>query len=429
MNKIFIVIKREYLSRVNKKSFLLMTLLVPVLMIGFYGIIIAISVSDTNGKSTIAVIDEAKLLDASKLVANENLSIKMVGAENAKDFQLKFQDLGFDAYLHIQPFQPDSAASFTLFSSRSADLSTSTALENLLNDAIREKRLKAIGMSPETYKALTAEVKIQNKVMTDEGDKTSIAEIGYLVSFFCGFLIYIMMMVYGTQVMRGVMEEKTNRISEVMVSSIKPFQLMLGKIIGIGAVGLTQFLIWIILILALGSFLPMMSPDLMNTASRMPAEGTDKMIHEIGTGLASLPFFKIIVSFLLYFLLGYLTYAALFAAIGSAAGEDPQEAQQLVFPVMMPVIIGFVMMTSAAKDPYSDMAVFGSYFPLTSPIVMMARVGFDIPWTEILLSVSLLLGCFIFFTWISGKIYRVGILMYGKKASWKEIFRWAFKKD
>lgn len=236
-------------------------------------------------------------------------------------------------------------------------------------------------------------------------------------------------MVYGTQVMRGVMEEKTNRISEVMVSSIKPFQLMLGKIIGIGAVGLTQFLIWIILILALGSFLPMMSPDMMNTASRMPAEGTDKMIHEIGTGLASLPFFKIIVSFLLYFLLGYLTYAALFAAIGSAAGEDPQEAQQLVFPVMMPVIIGFVMMTSAAKDPYSDMAVFGSYFPLTSPIVMMARVGFDIPWTEILLSVSLLLGCFIFFTWISGKIYRVGILMYGKKASWKEIFRWAFKKD
>lgn len=429
MNKTLLVIKREYLTRVYKKSFLLMTLLVPILMAGFYAVIIAISVSDTNGKSTVAIIDEAGLFDAKTPAAPSNITLQLIKNEDANGFVSKFEEQGYDAYLHIRSFKIDSNARFSLYSNRSADISTLSVLEGIMDDAIREKRLKAIGMSPETYKSLSAEIKIENKVMTEEGDKTSVAEVGYFVSFLCGILIYMMMLIYGTQVMRGVMEEKTNRISEVMVSTIKPFQLMLGKIIGIGAVGLTQFIIWIILITAMSSLIPVFSPDIMNTASRMPAGEEAGMLAEISTGLQALPFLKIAVSFLIYFLLGYLTYAAMFAAIGSAAGDDPQDAQQLLFPVMMPIILGFVMMTSAAKDPYSDMAVFGSYFPLTSPIVMMGRVSFDIPWWEIAVSVLLLLVSFLFFTWISGRIYRVGILMYGKKAGWKEILRWAFRKN
>ena len=238
------------------------------------------------------------------------------------------------------------------------------------------------------------------------------------------------MIIYGTQVMRGVTEEKTNRIAEVVVSSVKPFQLMMGKILGIGAVGLTQFAIWIILMFMMQLALPLIFPDIVNqmkATAENPAAAS--MAANIAQGISSLPIGKIVFSFLFYFLGGYLTYASLFAAIGSVVSEDQQEAQQLVFPVLMPIILGFVIMTKAINEPNSSLAVFGSLFPLTSPIVMMGRITYEIPVWQLALSMALLFGCFLLFTWITAKIYRTGILMYGKKPSWKEMMKWAFRKS
>lgn len=226
------------------------------------------------------------------------------------------------------------------------------------------------------------------------------------------------------------MEEKTNRIAEVIVSSVKPFQLMLGKILGIGAVGLTQFAIWIVIMIALQSLVPLVFPEMMQQVTSGAAEGaTASKMATITQGLASLPILKIVLLFLFYFLAGYLTYASLFAAIGSVVSEDQQEAQQLVFPILMPIILGFVIMTNSINDPHSNMAVFGSLFPLTSPIVMMGRITYDIPTWQLLVSMLLLVASFFFFTWVTGKIYRTGILMYGKKPSWKQMIKWGFAKS
>jgi len=237
-------------------------------------------------------------------------------------------------------------------------------------------------------------------------------------------------MIYGTQVMRGVTEEKTNRIAEVMVSSVKPFQMMMGKIVGIGAVGLTQFAIWIVLLLGVQMLVPLIFPQFMEQLQHANTASSEDLSFAATAfeGMSNLPLAKIIFLFLFYFLGGYLTYASIFAAVGSVVSEDQQEAQQLVFPVIMPIILGFVIMTKAVNEPNSSLAIFGSLFPLTSPIVMMGRITYDVPLWQMGLSMLLLIGCFLFFTWITGKIYRTGILMYGKKPSWKEMIKWAFRK-
>jgi len=261
-----------------------------------------------------------------------------------------------------------------------------------------------------------------------------IAGVAYAVSFICGLLIYMILMIYGTMVMRGVMEEKTNRIAEVIVSSVKPFQLMLGKIIGIGAVGITQFVIWIVLLVGLQLLLPVIFPSMgAELAQQAATTGSQpespSMLMTITEGLSSINVPLNIFCFLFYFAGGYLLYASLFAAIGSVVSEDQSEAQSLVFPVMMPIILGFVIMTKAVSDPNSSLAVFGSLFPLTSPIVMMGRINYDVPAWELILSMVLLVIGFLFFTWVTAKIYRTGILLYGKRITWKEMIKWTFRKN
>jgi ABC-2 type transport system permease protein len=235
-----------------------------------------------------------------------------------------------------------------------------------------------------------------------------------------------MMLTYGTQVMRGVSEEKTNRIMEVVVSSVKPFQLMMGKILGIGAVAITQFSIWLLLMYGLKTALPLFIPSLSSQVDGVMQSGSFAIVATTLKGLASLPMTKIILLFIFYFVFGFLTYASIFAALGSVVSDGQQEAQQLVFPVMMPIILGFVILTKAINDPNSPLAVFGSIFPLTSPIVMMGRITYDVPLWQMALSFGSLILCFLFFTWFAGKVYRTGILMYGKKTSWKQILKWGF---
>ena len=430
MNKIGLIIGREYFTRVKKKSFLVTTILVPLVIIGFYAAIIAISINEGKDKQSIAVIDEANLFNGKLETKDKSIDFRFIPNVTEAAFVKQYKDSGYNAFLYVPPFNIDQPGKFTIHSQSAVSLSTTNSIERILNKAIEDKRLIAQGIDPKKYETIAADVSIRNTIDTKEGSKQSMAGVAYGVSFACGILIYMMMIIYGTQVMRGVTEEKTNRIAEVVVSSVKPFQLMMGKILGIGAVGLTQFAIWIILMIMMQFALPLIFPDMLSQVQANAAnpEATS-MAADIAAGLSSLPLMKILFSFLFYFLGGYLTYASMFAAIGSVVSEDQQEAQQLVFPVLMPIILGFVIMMKAINEPNSSLAVFGSLFPLTSPIVMMGRITYDIPLWQMLLSMALLIGCFFFFTWITGKIYRTGILMYGKKPSWKEMIRWGFRKS
>ncbi len=431
MNKILLVIGREYATRVQKKSFLITTLLVPIVIIGFYAAIIAIALSGNDEKQRIAVIDPSHVFDTTLLRNDEDISFTIIQHEQPSAFIKKYKALGFEAFLHIYPTTDKTdSLQFILHSEAAASLHTMTTIENNINNALRKKTLLANGIDVQAFDKIDKMVKVQNMLESKDGAKKSVAGISYAVSFGCGILIYMMMIIYGTQVMRGVTEEKTNRIAEVVVSSVKPFQLMMGKIVGIGAVGLTQFLIWLVLIFGMQMAIPVLFPDLLQqiNQSNMEPEQNMAMAATILQGMSALPIGKIVFAFLFYFLGGYLTYASLFAAVGSVVSEDQQEAQQLVFPILMPIIVGFVIMTKAINDPDSSLAVFGSIFPLTSPIVMMGRITYQIPVWQLALSMFLLVGSFLFFTWLTGKIYRIGILMYGKKPSWKEMIKWAFAK-
>ncbi|QGW29254.1 ABC transporter permease [Phnomibacter ginsenosidimutans] len=269
--------------------------------------------------------------------------------------------------------------------------------------------------------------------------------MAYKVGYGAGFLIYITLFLYGAMVMRGVMEEKTNRIAEVVVSSVKPKQLMLGKIIGIGAVGVTQFVLWVLLIVGLTSLIGLFVPaEVMEQVNAMnngvPGAGMAVQANQTAIAfaeakhtLSSVNWWFIVGCFLFYFVFGYLFYAALFAAVGSAVNEDPQDAQSLMMPITMPIIFSIVIMMNAVTRPESALATWASIIPFSSPIVMMARLPFGVPgtvpyWQLALSMVSLVLG-FLGTTWLSAKIYRTGILMYGKKVTLKEMWKWAFRKD
>ena len=432
MNKISLIIGREYFTRVRKKSFLITTLLVPIVMVGFYAAIIAITLKGSSEQYKVALIDDAGLLSKGVIDSSKLVRYTPVANETEQSFTQKYKAAGYDAFLYIPKVNLDekNPHGFVLHSPSSMSLSAMSSIEKTINRAIEDKRLLSKGLDPAQYRSIAADADLDNTIDTKEGSKKSVVGVAYAVSFACGILIYMMMIIYGTQVMRGVMEEKTNRIAEVIISSVKPFQLMMGKIIGIGLVGLTQFAIWITLIFVMQMALPLIFPDMLNQMTAAAAQGgeTQSMAATVAAGISSLPLMKIAIAFIFYFLAGYLTYASLFAAVGSVVSEDQQEAQQLMFPILMPIILGFVIMTKAINDPNSSLAVFGSMFPLTSPVVMMGRITYDIPFWQIAVSAILLVGTFLGLTWLTGKIYRTGILMYGKKPSWKEMMKWAIRK-
>jgi ABC-2 type transport system permease protein len=259
--------------------------------------------------------------------------------------------------------------------------------------------------------------------------------VAYGIGYGGGFLIYITLFIYGSMVMRGVMEEKTNRIAEVIVSSVKPFQLMIGKIVGIGAVGLTQFFMWVILVIifsfAINLFIP---PDILAHANGAQMPGNSAQAQEAMVGLANakaqlagVNWPLIIFCFVFYFLFGYFFYAAIFAAVGSTVNEDPQDAQSLMFPVTMPIVLSIVIMINTISNPNGPLATWSSMIPFFSPVVMIARIPFGVPWWQIAISMVSLIGGFLFTTWLGAKIYRTGILLYGKKVTWKEMWKWLYR--
>jgi len=437
MNKILLIIQREYLVRVRKKSFLYTTILVPLIIMGFYAAIFAIGMSGGHEKNKIAVIDEANLLNNNIEKAKDDRSeYAFITGQSPDSFKDVYKSKGYDFFLYIPPFDvTKNATNIQLFSQSPVSLNQKNQIEKTIDNAIELKRLQSVNISRDQYRSIKSDVSIENKIKNGKEEKKSVAGVASGVAFACGMLIYIIMLIYGTMVMRGVMEEKLSRIAEVMVSSVKPFQLMMGKIIGIGAVGLTQFAIWIVLIVGLQFLLPVFIPSFdpasLPHAGQMPG-GTPEsvsMLATMRTGLHSVPWGLIIFCFIFYFIGGYLLYASLFAAIGSSVSEDQNEAQSMVFPVMMPIVLGFVIMTKAIAEPNSPLAIFGSIFPLTSPVVMMGRIMYNVPVSQLIISMVLLVLGFLFFAWLTAKIYRTGILMYGKKVSWKEMIRWAVRKS
>ncbi|HMO31877.1 MAG TPA: ABC transporter permease [Lacibacter sp.] len=442
MKKIWIIIKREYITRVRNKTFLLSTFLFPLFMIVFFAGSAYLGARSVQ-QNKIAVKDESGLYK-DKL---KNSNSAFYGYPEGVT-QSNYETEGYDGLLVIYSSSGTAADSARLYSHKQMGLTTDEAIKNQIQrinedrlllqegisrallDSIRQQSSNEQALNYRSYKVKGSELKEDNKALA------------YGIGFGSGIIIYITLFVYGASVMRGVMEEKMNRIAEVMVSSVKPFQLMMGKIIGIAAVGLTQLLLWIVVLVLLTSASSLfLGPEVLQQAQEannslpggmMQQNATALKMMEVRTTLLSANWGLIIACFLFYFLGGYLFYASLFAAIGSVINEDPQEAQSLMLPITMPIIFGFIIMSTTIENPTSPLAFWGSIIPFTSPIVMMARIPSGVPdsvaYWQLALSMSLLMAGFFFTAWLSGKIYRTGILLYGKKVTWKEMMKWVLVK-
>ncbi len=436
MSKVWLIIKREYLTRVRNKTFILSTILLPLFFIGFIAASTYLSIKG-NSKSTIAVIDQNGIFKSS-FKSDKSITYEFPSNINSNNFKEK----GYSALLNIPSDFDSPSDSITLISDKPLGFTTEDRITDQINLAIKNRAFLEKNIDKKILDSINDmdEEKLYNfRPVIKKGNTTQKANSGlaYAIGFGSGILIYITLFIYGAAVMRGVMEEKMNRIAEVIISSVKPFQLMAGKIIGIAAVGLTQLLIWFILIIVLSTaFTAFLSPETLQQAqsanSAMGSSANNSAALSILSAkntLAQANWALIIPCFLFYFIGGYLFYAALFAAVGSVVNEDPQEAQSLMLPITMPIILSFVIMTSAAAKPDTPIAVWSSIIPFSSPIVMMARIPSGVPIWQLALSMLSLVAGFILTTWLAAKIYRTGILLYGKKVTFKEMTRWLFRRS
>lgn len=440
MHKNWLIIQREYLSRVKKKSFVIITLLIPLLFAGFIALEVFIATGGSSDMQKIAVVDESNLFSG-KLQDGQDIFFTFLKDENVSEAQKTYATQGYDGLLVIPDIDVQNPGGFVFYSENKLGLNSYLYITDQLDEVIKNKRMVLAGIDQEALDKMDVNVSMAQPASSEGGSGASPDDTKYItyassaIGYISGFLIYFALLLFGTQVLRGVAEEKTNRISEIMVSSVKPFQLMIGKIIGIGAVGLTQFIIWIVLFLiglvALGGFMPdvqsvQQAQQVGVTAGNMQMA---KAIEQVKDLLYLLPITQIVLLFLFYFFGGYLLYSALFAAVGSAVDQEMTESQSLTLPITMPIIISFFIMFSTIQHPNSGLSVFCSIFPLSSPLVMMARIPYGVPTWQLILSVVLLIAGFVGTTWIAGKIYRTGILMYGKKVTLKELVKWAFRKS
>ena len=416
MKKSLLIIEREYLTRVRNKTFIISTLLFPLLyLLLIFGM--GYLAKKSSRQLRVAVIDSSGYCNL-----RDSASYLEYVSGKTDSVQQHFKAMGFDGYVVIPAGgMQNGPQRVTLRTEKTHGIQSVSSVQNKLNSLWNSVKYQTLGIDEQTRATLD-----RNRLILQEEnqkDKTASAGIASGAGYLCGFLIYFILLIYGSQVMMGVMEEKTNRIAEVMVSSVRPFQLMLGKIIGISLVALTQFLLWIIFVFIVYN-ISKASGSISPTVAAVMG-GVQDTFTRINIPL-------ILFCFGFYLLGGFFFYSSLYAAIGSAVNEDMREAQSLSFPVTMLVIFSIAMMTAAVADPTGDLAFWASMIPFSSPIVMMARIPFGVPGTvpvwQLVLSMSLLVAGFILTTWFAGKIYRTAILMYGKKPTWKEMMKWAFKR-
>ena len=433
MNKIILIIQREYLSRVKKKTFLLTTFLVPLFFIGIYvGAFYLTKKSFEDNNAIVYVLDNTNQV-GKELVNSKNITFTHSADELGVQLK-KIKDAGDNTSLLLIPTDFFETQKIEFLSSGKPNINTQSEIEKQLETVMLNYQYGKLNIDPDKIKNIDSSVKISAKEITDSGEaKESDTRIAMGIAMALSVLIYLSLFLYGAQVMRGIIEEKSNRIVEVVISSVKPFQLMMGKIIGIGLVGITQFILWIILsfgLISLATSTLIDKDEFIAQTEQQAAQNANpenedmSMIASLGSALDSVNFPELLICFFLFFLGGYMLYSALFAAVGSAV-DNETEANQFTMPITAPLLLAYVLSFGVLiNDPHGSIATWLSFIPLTSPIAMLVRVPFGVPVWQIALSFALLVAGFIFTTWVAARIYRVGILMYGKKASFKELIKW-----
>jgi len=433
MNKILLIIQREFLNRVQKKSFLIATILLPLIFPAIMAILVYAAIEQRKNaeKETIYYVDESGFFvpDTSKF-RFKRFEVDVNTAKQA--FQESQSSYGL---LYIPRFDLANPRGVSLYTKVNPSPNEIGDLEYMLSNRIRELKMQKFKIDQKLLDSLKTDVSIQSINVSDAGlERSSDSKVLFGVGMTCGILMYMFIFIYGAQIMQGIIEEKTSKVVEVIVSSVKPFQLMMGKIVGLASVGLLQFLIWIVLITTLSSVVlalfgvEMPQQQMMNEMSQDNPAMQNQAGMEFLKAMGQIPFGFVIFNFLFYFLGGYLLYGALFAAVGSAV-DSPAEAQQFMFPITIPMLISyFGLFTFILEDPHGPISVWLSIIPFTSPIAMMGRIGFGVPEWQLILSMVSLIGGFMFTTWVAGRIYRVGILMHGTKINYKVMAKWFMMK-
>lgn len=447
MNKISVIIQREYITRVRKKSFLIMTILAPLLMASLFVLLPILMMNQEGEHKKIAVLEDNS--DLFKGVIKSTKDAEFVYLDNTKveDLKKTFVKDGYYGILYISPELVNTPNAVYLISVKQPAIGLLQHIESSLKKEIERQKLLTYKIEnlDEIIKNIETTVSVQTKKLGEAGKETGTSTgIAMALAYINAFIMYMLVFIFGTQVMRGVIEEKTSRVVEVIISSVKPIQLMMGKIIGIALVGLTQFLIWIFLTIAAVTVLRttvlpktnpteitqsmsqnMMSAD-QQAAVAAKTENISPQLAEFSkmfNNAMNQQWGLIIICFIFYFITGYLLYASVFAAIGSAV-DNETETQQFMLPVTIPIILGLMVAMGTMQNPESSVSFWFSMIPLTSPIVMMARLPFGVPYWQIAVSMLVMLITFAGFVWMAAKVYRTGILMYGKKTSWKEMWKW-----
>ena len=438
MNKLWLIVQREYLTRVQKKSFILTTLAIPLIFLLFSVVVGFIFSYEDSEKTKIAIIDEGNIMN--KIMKDENdmyFSFPNEGLESLKE---KVANKEYNGVLVIPEPKNIEVQDFTIdyYTEDQLSLATEVLIERKVSSKIRDYKIATLGLDKDQLSALQSNVSIDPEPIKEGAQDKSAITGGILsaVGLILGIIVLMIITVNGSQVMMGVMEEKTNRIVEVMVSSVKPFDLMMGKVLGIGAVTLTQVAIWAVLFpliflgaqLFLGIDTSQTQVEIATAGSGISEEEAQNMAMQVFAEISAINWWVIIPAFAVFLLLGFLMYSSLYAAVGSAIGDDLSEAQKLTLPLTLPIILSFYTIVPAMQSPNGSLATWASIFPISSPFIMPARLAFNPPLWQVLLSLVLLLATTAFFVWLAGRIYRVGIFLYGKKVTFKEMGKWLFYK-
>ncbi len=449
MNKIPVIIQREYITRVRKKSFIIMTILAPVLMAALIIVPTVVMLSQGQTFKKIAVIEEGSDLFRSAIPNTKEAEFEYLEGVRLSDIKTTFEQAGYYGILFISPEVINVPNAVQLISKSQPPIGLLEHIESSLVKDIERQKLLTFNIEnlDQIMKKVQTRVSVQTIKIDSAGNvKETSTGIAMALAYISGFLMYMLVFLFGSQVMRGVIEEKTSRVVEVIISSVKPVQLMMGKITGIALVGLTQFLIWIMLTAGIVTILKSTvfqktsvtevtqaatqnvmtgTQPVAAAAVKATEEGSEEMqqLRNFFSSALNQPWGLIIVSFIFYFITGYLLYASIFAAIGSAV-DNETETQQFMLPITIPIILALMVAIGTMQNPESSLSFWCSLIPLTSPIVMVARLPFGVPYWQLAVSMALMIVTFIAFVWMAAKIYRTGILMYGKKTSWKEMWKW-----
>jgi len=433
MHNIFLIIQREYLTRVRKKSFLIMSIVGPLLIASLWVVPIWLSTRDTDQK-TIEILDDSGFFK-DKFSETSSLKFEYIQTDlvAAKTEILSNENYGL---LYIPRINLDDPEGITFFSGKNPSIEVIQDLEWAMKSVAEDIKLERSSIDQATLDSLKADIDIDMINMTESGEKAGSAGVATIIGYISALMIYFFIFVYGIQILRGVIEEKSSRIVEIIVSSVKPFHLMMGKILGVGAVGLTQYVIWLVLSVmittGISSYFNIDRTDSLPVQTQqsevIQEDQGNEFVSEMFNSLESIDFSLLAFAFFVYFIGAYLLYGSLFAAIGSAVDNDA-DAQQFQLPVTIPLIFSLIVLTAILREPDGNLAFWLSMIPLFSPVIMMMRIPFGVPYWEIALSLTFLIAGFIFTTWVASRIYRIGILMHGSKVNYRILGKWLFMKN